>query len=134
MKVYRRKRALRIGTAVGSTLAARGFYCHALGGRQIRRERLGNGTAVFSFLVGGNLVTTGPNAANDRVQLVVEDVVAIAERCWDAGFEVRVGASAESGSIVVVDPFDLELELIPSGSQRLRQAVAAAEGQLASYA
>ena len=74
-----------------------------------------------------DLVTTGPNAANDRVQLVVDDVVTIAERCWDAGFVVRVGASADAESIVVIDPFGIELELIPSGSQQLRRAVAANE-------
>ncbi|MFL5616732.1 MAG: VOC family protein [Gemmatimonadaceae bacterium] len=127
MRVYRRKRGLRIDTAVGPTLAARAFYCHALGGRQIRRVRLGNGSTVFSFLVGEDLVTTGPRAANDRVQLVVDDVVATAERCWDSGFEVRVGTSDDADSIVVIDPFDLELELIPSGSERLLRTVAAEE-------
>lgn len=115
MRRYRRKRDLGIDAATGSTLAAaRAFYCDALGGRQTGGKRLGDGSSVLMFLVGVGLVTTGPGAANDRLMLVVDDVVAIAERCWDAGFEVRVGGSPDTRSIVVIDPFDLELELISS--------------------
>jgi hypothetical protein len=46
----------------------------------------------------------------------VDDALAIAERCWDAGFEVRVRGPADAGTIVVIDPFDIELEVISSGS------------------
>ena len=47
-----------------------------------------------------------------RITLVVDDAVAIAARCWDAGFTVRVRESADATTIAVVDPFDLELELV----------------------
>jgi hypothetical protein len=67
---------------------------------------------MFRFLVGEELVTTGPGVVNDRVTLVVDDALAIAERCWDAGFEVRVRGTADATSVVVVDPFDRELEVI----------------------
>jgi hypothetical protein len=68
----------------------------------------------MNFLVEGNVVTTGPGAAHNRVTLVVNDALAIAERCWDAGFKVLVRAAGNARSIVVVDPFGLELELIAS--------------------
>jgi catechol 2,3-dioxygenase-like lactoylglutathione lyase family enzyme len=125
MRSYRQKRNLGIAADASALAAARAFYCDALGGRPVRHVRLGDGSSVLTFLVGGDLVTTGRGAANDRVTLVVDDVVAIAERCWDAGFEVRVGGSADAESIVVIDPFDLELEVIARGSQRFRGAVAA---------
>jgi catechol 2,3-dioxygenase-like lactoylglutathione lyase family enzyme len=124
----RRTRDIGVDVTGGSTLAAaRHFYCHALGGRQVRRVTRGDGSSMLRFLVSGELLTTGPSAANDRVTLIVDDVMRIAERCWDAGFEVRVGAADDDGSIVVIDPFDLELELISSGSEERRRAVAAEE-------
>ena len=71
---------------------------------------------MFRLLVGEALVTTGPGIAGDRVTLVVDDALAIAERCWDAGFEVRVRGAADETTIVVIDPFDRELEVVSSGS------------------
>jgi hypothetical protein len=55
------------------------------------------------------------SAAKDRLKLVVEDVNAIAERCWDAGLTVRVCGPADASTIVVIDPFGVEVELISSG-------------------
>jgi hypothetical protein len=55
------------------------------------------------------------SAAKDRVKLVVDDVDAIAERCWDAGLTVRVCGPADASTIVVIDPFGVEMELISSG-------------------
>jgi hypothetical protein len=95
--------------------AARAFYCDALGGRQIGRRAIGDANESLSFRVGGELVTTGPVVKRERRRLVVDDAVAIAARCWDAGFTVRVRGSAAATTIAVVDPFDLELELV-SGS------------------
>jgi catechol 2,3-dioxygenase-like lactoylglutathione lyase family enzyme len=129
VRAHRRKRGRGIGAATGSTLAAaRAFYCDVLGGRELGRGRLGDGSSALRFVFGGALVATGPSAAHDRVTLVVDDDLAIAARCWDGGFKVRIAGSADDESIVVIDPFDLELELIRSGSQRLLRAVAARGG------
>jgi catechol 2,3-dioxygenase-like lactoylglutathione lyase family enzyme len=114
--MYRRNRNGGIDASAGPTLAAaRALYCDVLGGRQMRRMKADDGS-MLSFLVGADLVTTGPGAADDHITLVVDDALAIAERCWDAGFEVRVRGPADAGTIVVIDPFDLELEVISSGS------------------
>ena len=106
-----RTRRSSIGRDRSALAAARAFYCDVLGGRQMRRLQLGDGSSMFRFLVGEELVTTGPGVADDRVTLVVDDALAIAERCWDAGFEVRVRGAADETTIVVIDPFDRELEV-----------------------
>ena len=100
-----------IGAGRSALAAARAFYCDVLGGRQMRRLQLADGSSLFRFLVGDALVTTGPGIADERVTLVVDDALAIAERCWDAGFEVRVRESEDATTIVVIDPFDRELEV-----------------------
>ena len=127
MTRYRRMRSGGIDAAGGSTLVkARAFYCDALGGRQVRRMRSGDGGNMLRFRVGRELVTTGPGAAEDRITLVVDDAAALAERCWDLGFEVRVREPVDTTTIVVIDPFDRELEVVSSGSHRRRRAVTAA--------
>ena len=127
MRGYRRTRSGGMDVAGGSTLAkARAFYCDALGGRQLPRMRAGDGDSMLKFRVGGELVTTGPGAAEDRITLVVDDAAALAERCWDLGFEVRVREPVDTTTIVVIDPFGLELEVISSDSHRSR-AVGAEE-------
>jgi extradiol dioxygenase family protein len=100
-----------IGAGRSALAAARAFYCDVLGGQQMRRLQLGDGSSLLSFLVGEALVITGPGVVDDRVTLVVDDALAIAERCWDAGFEVRVRGTADATTIVVIDPFDRELEV-----------------------
>jgi hypothetical protein len=55
------------------------------------------------------------SAAKDRVKLVVDDVDATAERCWDAGLKVRICGPADASTIVVIDPFGVEMELISNG-------------------
>jgi hypothetical protein len=92
--------------------AARAFYCEALGGRRIRRPTLCDDRGVLCFRVGTHLVTTGPAAKGRRITLVVDDAVAIAERCWDAGFTVRIRDSTDATTIAVIDPFALELALL----------------------
>lgn len=58
----------------------------------------------------------------NRVTLVVDDALAIAERCWDAGFEVRVREGADQTTVVVIDPFGRELEVISRTVQHERRA------------
>jgi len=114
----------------GSALAAaRMFYCDTLGGRQMRRTKLHDENDALCFSVGGELVTTGPAATNDRITLIVDDPVGIAARCWDAGFTVRVRESADATTIAVVDPFDLELELVSDRDQRMSRRRVQAHGR-----
>jgi hypothetical protein len=75
-----------------------------------------HGGSVSTLLVGHDLVTAGPGAAEKRIALVVDDAIASAARCWDAGFEVRVHGAGDAMTIVVIDSFDLEVELISSDS------------------
>jgi hypothetical protein len=49
---------------------------------------------------------------SNRVTLIVDDALAIAERCWDAGLEVRVPDGADETTVVVIDAFGRELEVI----------------------
>ena len=58
----------------------------------------------------------------DRVTLVVDDALAFAERWWDAGFEVRIREGAGEPTIVVIDPFGRELEVISRTVQHARRA------------
>jgi len=95
-----------------SLAAARAFYCDALRGRQLRRRRDDDDSGALCFRVGEDLVTTGPAATGARVTLVVDDVVTVAARCWDAGFTVQVRDSGNATTITVIDPFDLEVELV----------------------
>lgn len=117
-----RKSGSRIGTGRSALAAARAFYCDALGGRQMRRIELADGSSLFRFLVGSELVTAGPAVADHRVTLIVEDALTIAERCWDTGFEVRVRESAGETTIVVIDPFERELEVRSSTPSRRASA------------
>ena len=105
--------------------AARAFYCDVLGGRQLRRRAVGDGSGLIRFRIGGELVTTGPGGMHDRVTLLVDDVVTVAVRCWDAGFTVRVRESADAVAIAVVDPFERELELVSrnDGGREVRTLV-----------
>jgi hypothetical protein len=66
-----------------------------------RRPRLGLDTARGAARAGG------------RITVVADDPAAIAERCWDAGFEVRVRGPADGGAIVVIGLLEVELEVIP---------------------
>jgi catechol 2,3-dioxygenase-like lactoylglutathione lyase family enzyme len=98
--------------------AARAFYCDALGGRQVYGTASHERTGQLFFHVGGTLVATRPAGREDPITLMVHDPVAIAERCWDAGFTVQVRESGDATTIAVIDPFDLELELIPIKQQK----------------
>lgn len=112
----------RMTTGRSAHAAARAFYCDALGGRQLRRREMGDAGEALSFRVGGAVVTTGTVMTRERTRLVVDDAVAVAARCWDAGFTVRVRESGDATTIAVVDPFDLEVELVASSDQCLSGA------------
>lgn len=107
--------------------SARVFYGEMLGGRWIRPPIVESGAFCGSwFAVGGVRVEAradlGSRAA--PILLHVDDPDALAQRCWDAGFTVRVRQD-ETGRapVSVIDPFGRRIDLAPRvdpTSQRLR--------------
>jgi hypothetical protein len=102
------------------------FYGETLGGRPIRPILEAAAVRGLWFAVGGVRVEAradlGSRAA--PILLHVEDPYALAQRCWDAGFTVRVRQD-ETGRapVSVIDPYGRRIDLAPLAaltSQRLR--------------
>jgi hypothetical protein len=97
---------------INQTRTAEAFYCDVLHGRQVwDAERAGG----LSFIVEGTRIDVSTNAAADSEPFVltVSDPAALAERCWDAGYSVRVGHDGEtSPTVSVIDPFGRRIELV----------------------
>jgi hypothetical protein len=96
--------------AIDETRIARAFYCDVLQGRQVwDSERAGS----LSFVVEGVRIDVSTNAASDSepVVLSVASPDALAERCWDAGYGVRVDHDATGMTMSVFDPFGRRIEL-----------------------
>jgi catechol 2,3-dioxygenase-like lactoylglutathione lyase family enzyme len=103
--------------AASSTIeAARAFYCDALRGRQVWRTGSADAGARLWFLVGETLVEVG-SASRDAITpitLSVESPSELAERCWDAGFTVRVHDDGTGRApLSVLDPLGRRIELAP---------------------
>jgi hypothetical protein len=104
--------------------AARAFYGDALRGRQLRLPARRGMTTGLWFLVGGNIVEvrTANGGAAASIVIDVDDPDLLAQRCWDAGFTVRVGED-ETGRapVSVIDPFGRRVDLMPKAalSERL---------------
>jgi len=100
--------------AIARTRIARRFYCDVLRGHEAwDAERSVNGTV--SFIVEGTRIDVTQNRSADiePVVLCVSDPHALAERCWDAGFSVRVGQDASGlPALSVIDPFGRRVELV----------------------
>jgi len=97
-------------------VAARAFYRGALRGRQVWPTGRTDGRGSLCFIVGGTLVEVRPElgSAAAPIELEVDDPNEVAERCWDAGFDVLVGGDATGGALVsVLDPFGRRIELTP---------------------
>jgi catechol 2,3-dioxygenase-like lactoylglutathione lyase family enzyme len=100
--------------------AARAFYCDALRGRQVglapRRSTVGS----LWFLVAGTIVEvrTDRGSAAAPIALDVDDPDLLAQRCWDAGFTVRVRQDeAGRAPVSVIDPFGRRVDLAPRAEQ-----------------
>jgi hypothetical protein len=96
--------------AMDETQIARAFYCDVLHGRQVwDSERAGS----LSFVVEGARIDVSTNAAGDSepVVLSVANPDALAERCWDAGYNVRVDHDGTGVTMSVIDPFGRRIEL-----------------------
>ena len=92
--------------------AAVTFYCDILDGTQARTAPADE----LWFVVEGVLIETGPGAHTEwgRMTIEVENPEEVAAKCWDGGFTVRT-EEAESWSprLTLVDPFGLEIALVP---------------------
>jgi catechol 2,3-dioxygenase-like lactoylglutathione lyase family enzyme len=91
---------------------ARAFYCDVLQGRQVwDSERAGS----LSFIVEGARIDVSTNAASDGAPVIlsVANPDALAERCWDAGYSLRVDQDATGVTTMsVIDPFGRRIELV----------------------
>lgn len=97
--------------------AARAFYCDALRGRQVSPIRRAVDGRSLWFRIGGTLVEARPDRPDTASPLVlgVDDPLGLAERCWNAGFSVRVSEDDDEVDrmlLSVFDPFGRQIDLI----------------------
>ena len=106
----------RPGISGSGVAAARSFYVDALGGRQVWRTGRAEVPESLWFLVGGTLVEVGADAGAAvpaAIALEVDSPDDVAERCWDAGFTVRLRHDGiRPAEVSVVDPFGRRIDLI----------------------
>lgn len=99
-----------------SARAARAFYRQALRGRPLRPTGRNSTAETLAFAVGDTIIEVDPTlgAAAAPLRLEVDDPHTIAERCWNAGFTVRLGQD-ETGHapLSVIDPFGRRVDLVP---------------------
>ena len=94
--------------------AARVFYIELLQGRLVCAARRHTDRARLWYRAYDGLIETGPGIHEEApVVLHVDDPLAIAERCWDAGFSVRpLERSFGDVTLSVTDPFGRQIELV----------------------
>ena len=100
--------------------AARTFYVEVLRGTLVRAARRHGDRVHLLFDIDDVLVETGPGTnVGVPVLLHVDDPPPIAERCWDAGFSVRVLERPFGDAIVtVIDPFGRQIQLVHATRHR----------------
>jgi catechol 2,3-dioxygenase-like lactoylglutathione lyase family enzyme len=103
--------------------AASSFYTRLLRGRRGRRAGRPDGPRLW-FRIEEVLVETGPGTHGGApVLLHVDDPLAVAERCWDAGFTVRLlDPPFGDATVAVIDPFGQPLHLVGADCDDPRQA------------
>jgi len=98
--------------------AARAFYRDALGGSEVWRTGAVEPRRALSFIIRGTLVDVSLDARAARaaagpIELYVDDPEVLAERCWDAGYVVRVYDDATGEAhLSVMDPFGRRVDLL----------------------
>jgi len=97
----------------------RTFYEDVLGGRRVWPARRTDTASGLWFRVGSTFLEA--RAADGEVLppivLEVDAPEAVAERCWDAGFTVRVNQdSTGRAPVSVFDPFGRRVDLAPRES------------------
>ena len=111
---------------VDISIAARRFYRGVLGGRQVWPTDRRRGVRNLYFLVGETVIEVdpAPRVAPALVELEVDSPNDIAERCWNAGYTVRLrdaDADESSSAFLLTDPFGRSIMLTPRAE---RQSVA----------
>lgn len=99
-----------------SLAAARVFYIDLLQGTLVCAARRHTDHARLWYRVYDGLIETGLGIQEEAAVLLhVDDPLAIAERCWDAGFSVRMLDRPPGDAIIsVTDPFGRQIELAQS--------------------
>ena len=113
-----RERQRAVLTAHGLA-AARVFYMDLLQGTLVCAARRHTDHARLWFHVDDALIETGPGIHEEAPGRVhVDDPLAVAERCWDAGFSVRVlECPFGDASVALMDPFGRQIQLVQSADR-----------------
>ena len=114
----------RRALAARDLAAASRFYTDLLRGRRVRPAGRRSDGARLWFRIEEVLVETGPfTHGGAPVLLHVDDPLEVAERCWDAGFTVRLlDPPFGDATVAVMDPFGQELHLVGADCDDPRQA------------
>ena len=116
LEAMRKRSRTRRLIAPSDASAARAFYCDALEGQQVWRVGGMGRRGTLSFLVAGALIEVGGAALGRGAPVVldVDDPDELAQRCWDAGFTVRMHQDPTGRAPVsVFDPFGRRIDLAP---------------------
>lgn len=95
----------------------RRFYCELLSGREVRRDEVPRGSSGSSealwFIVGRQCIAVWPlEAEAGSMSLQLDDPIAVAERCWDAGYTVcAFDTDRGDTKLSVIDPVCRRIEL-----------------------
>lgn len=113
----------RRALAARDLVAASRFYTDLLRGRRVRPAGRRNDGARLWFRIEEVLVETGPGTHGGApVLLHVDDPLEVAERCWDAGFTVRLLDPPFGDAIVsVTDPFGQPVHLVRAACDDARR-------------
>jgi hypothetical protein len=108
--------------------AARSFYRDMFEGRELWPTDRGEAARSLWFLIGEKLVEVrvSRGAAHETLDLMVASPSEVAERCWDAGYTIRLEGNHAETTIHVIDPFGRSIALIPYRSSETLGAAAAA--------
>ncbi|HEX6535219.1 MAG TPA: hypothetical protein VF041_11505 [Gemmatimonadaceae bacterium] len=92
----------------------RRFYCDMLGARELSRAEASESDVSLRFLVGSQMIAVRADVAPaPRVTTVeVPDRLAVAERCWDAGYAVYADEADAAGEVFVIDPLGYVIQLV----------------------
>ena len=114
----------RPALAARDLAAASTFYTGLLRGTPAHQAGHRADGARLRFRVDDVLVETGPGFRDGApVLLHVDDPLAVAERCWDAGFTVRLlDPPFGHATVSVTDPFGRQVNLAPADRHDARQA------------
>ena len=115
--------------SVDISIAARRFYRGVLGGRQVWPTDRRRGLRSLFFLIGDTLIEIdpAPRFAPQAVALEVDAPNELAERCWNAGYTVRLrddDVDESNPAFVITDPFGRSIALTQRAAHRPARASA----------